>query len=255
MTDTIPDRIHLAWQLRHDIHKALKDRRGATAIELFMIFHTRNKETIRKSLQKLQRNGDVYFIGKRGHEYTYYHARDEISPESDVRMSLAESARKCLCNFAEWNNRGSKKRKSIEPDRFDIAYATRSSILEYLKKSGPAKTTEIAIALEINENSVYRSCKKMILTGELIRAGGGNLTFYAANADEAISADMLRAKASQTVLENIAKSLATMEEKAKKKEKAEPWRTVHRSGDGPPIKNQGGQGSYRFGLQSSFRMI
>ena len=41
----------------------------------------------------------------------------------------------------------------------------------------------------------------------------------------------------------------------KKKEKAEPWRTVHRSGDGPPIKNQGGQGSYRFGIKSSFRMI
>lgn len=258
MTDTVPDRIHLAWQLRHDIHKCLKDRNGATAIELFIAFHTRPRETIRKSLQKLMRQGDVYSIGKRGHEYTYYAARPEVLPESDVRNALAESARQTLSNFADWHARGSKKQKANKPDRFDIAHATRSSILEYLKQAGPSKTTEIAKGLSIDENAAYRSCKKMLVTGELVSAGAGNQTFYAANAEEAIPADVLRAKAALTVKENIAKSLETMEEKARIKSSKEPWRYVHRQHrkeDAPPLKDQGGQGAYRFGLQSSFNMI
>jgi len=133
-------------------------------------------------------------------------------------------------------------------DVFCVAETTRQTILDYINKTSSLykSNREIHEAIGFNYDHIYRTTRKMVELNELKQSGHGLKAKFRPLVDKTISAQILR-EAARTKHTN--KLEERIEENAKKKKNAEPWRTVHIGGKDPvtgeertPYREQGGQG-------------
>ena len=120
----------------------------------------------------------------------------------------------------------------------------RQRILDYLHANGAASVLQITTGISDVHKLVTGTLALMRARHEVAATGKRMDVRYIALATTTVSAqemhDAIRDHAAKR-----SKTAATEVAEASKRAKHEPWRTVHKGGENPAIKNQGGQGSLR----------
>lgn len=124
-------------------------------------------------------------------------------------------------------------------DKFDVAFETRTKILDWLHKNQNSTNQQITAALGFKKDHVYRSTCRMVELKEIERHGKGHGATFVAIVANTTPASTLRSLALNNQKQSLAENNAFG---SRLKPAKEPWRYVHIVGDSPPIKNQGGQG-------------
>lgn len=118
----------------------------------------------------------------------------------------------------------------------------RQRILDYLHANGAASVLQITTGISdvhklvTGTLALMRARHEVAATGKRLDVRYVALVATTVSAQEMYDAIHARAKTKRASSEVAA---------AVKRAKAEPWRTVHKGGENPAIKAQGGQGSLR----------
>jgi predicted ArsR family transcriptional regulator len=237
------DRITLAWETRRDIHAFVVKHGRVSMEQIFADFTERKLETVRKSVIRLRKSGDVgmYLVQPEcgGRAGVYYAITSAIRPEAETRKAMSDGAHKTLSNLRNWNKRQSEQKKP-KGDKFDRAAELRQRILDHTHAHGMATAQQIAQALNIRTDHALRSLYKMEVNGEVQRHGSGLGLQFSAVQITTMSAAQMRDR----VYHNWTHSIADTEAKKRQAESSRKIVLVGRYIHTPtnPIPNQGGQG-------------
>lgn len=120
----------------------------------------------------------------------------------------------------------------------------RQRILDFLNGNGPASVMQITAATGDTHKRITGTLALMRHRHEVASSGAKLAVRYSALIATTIDAQTMY----NAIRDHAAVKAATAAADAaatRKRAKKEPWRTVHKGGENPAIKNQGGQGSLR----------
>lgn len=209
------DRIHVAWELRRDLHAFLVTNGRSSILEIFVAFPSVHRETVRKTVNRLRKDDDCYMTRDRGRAGVFAAVTANIKPESFTREKLTTAGM----------------------SKFQIAHQTRQSILDYANEAGQCSTSDAAMVASITISHAYRVMSRMVEEGELRRRTVGLDAYYAPLATESMTAEATRAR-------QVRRHALTTDDIKQHKPVAGPGHYVHKPGL-MCIKNQGGQGNVR----------
>lgn len=90
------DRLQRAWELRRVIHAWLLEHVASSMDEIQRAFPDRIPDTLRNSVAKLRRDGDVVMVNGRANVGRYSAVTREITPVSVIRQRLSEVGKKSV---------------------------------------------------------------------------------------------------------------------------------------------------------------
>ena len=117
----------------------------------------------------------------------------------------------------------------------------RQHILDYLHAHGPASSRQISDAVGQDYRTMRGTLVGMRDRGEVSFSGLRNHAVFIALVNTTVSAD----KQYNAIRDHHDRKKLAAEAAKVEKQNNEPWRTVHKGGEDPAIKSQGGQGSLR----------
>lgn len=106
--------IHIAWQLRHDVHQWLKAHIGSDMAAINAAFPDVRRDTMRNTIARLRNDLNVVMFNGIGNVARYSCATDEIKPLEHTLERLREGGRRNVKNaHTAWvkSRSGNPKRK------------------------------------------------------------------------------------------------------------------------------------------------
>lgn len=130
------NRLHQAWQLRHDVHLWLKSHIGSTLAEIAAAFPAVGAHALRKTMVRLRRDLDVVMINRPANVGCYSAVSNEIRPLQETIDRLRDGGRRCV-KFALAGS--IKARRANRPAAADDKTAGIAKPLKAAKAVAPAK--------------------------------------------------------------------------------------------------------------------
>lgn len=115
MNELREDRITKAYNLRRDIHSFLSANPHSTVDDVFAALPDCKHETLRKSIYRMRRDGDVQMIGTRSKPGRLSALTKSIKPESETRAKLRGNAKN---NQRKRKPKQAKQQQESEPWRY-----------------------------------------------------------------------------------------------------------------------------------------
>lgn len=106
------NRIHIAWQMRHDLHQWLKSHIGSSMDEIAFAFPDVRRDTLRNTIKRLRADLNVVMVNGPGNIGRYSAVTAEIQPLAHTIDRLREAGRRNVKHaLAGWINKSNGKPK------------------------------------------------------------------------------------------------------------------------------------------------